>query len=353
MVHILSEEQLDFQDVLLKPRPSKLKSRKDVCLSKRYSDRKGLTIACGIPIMNANMSTVGNFAVARAMLNDGMFATIHKHYQPKEIVEFMKSIGDDQARRVFISIGIRDQFMNYEKLKAIREQLKTEGFYPGQICIDVPNAYLEIVLDLVKRVRAESPSALIMAGNVCSPDGVTDLAEAGAHIIKVGVGSSPACRTRFVAGVGRPQLSAIIACAESAKDHNCVICSDGGISQPADVVKAIAAGVEFVMCGSFYAGTEEAEGEFVEYRGEKCKVYYGMASETAQNLFYGGVDDYKTSEGALLYVNYQGYVHDQNLKIMGGLRSACTYLNAENLSELAQNAIFYKVRRQHTIKGDK
>lgn len=352
MIRFDKEEQYDYQDVLLKPCYSTLESRKDVCLTKHYMDKLGNTMARGIPIMNANMATVGNFAVARAMLEDGMFATIHKHYQPAEIVDFVKSLSIDQASRLFITIGLRDEFMDIHKLVEVRETLKADGFHPGNICIDVPNAYLQVVIDLVKRTKDRYPGAIIMAGNVCDWDGTLQLCHAGASIVKAGVGCGVACRTRFATGVGRPQFSTIVECVAAAQTYNAYVCADGGITYPGDVAKALAAGAEFVMLGSFYAGTDEAEGDIYMQNGEKSKIYYGMASETAQKKFYGGVADYKTSEGALLTVPYTGHVHDQNLKICGGLRSACTYLGASNLEELAKNATFYKVRRQHTIKGD-
>ena len=147
------------------------------------------------------------------------------------------------------------------------------------------------------------------------------------------------------------QFSTVVECVAAAKTYSSYVCADGGITYPGDVAKALAAGAEFVMLGGFYAGTDEAEGDIYLQNGEKQKVYYGMASETAQKKFYGGVADYKTSEGALLTVPYTGHVHDQNLKICGGLRSACTYLGASNLEELVNNASFYKVLRQHTVKG--
>lgn len=346
------DDQLDYEDVLIQPCPSRVNTRKDVCLAKRYMSKNGDVIANGIPIMNSNMSTVGNFKVAKAMLDDNMFATIHKHYSVDEIVEFVKTLPEEQARRLFISIGLREQFMNYDKLLEVRSKLIAQGYYPCHVCVDVPNAYITDAVDLVKTVSSTATGSIIMAGNVCTFDGTTRLCYAGAHIVKVGIGPGTACRTRFVTGVGRPQLSAIFDCVESAKTgYQATICADGGITHPGDVAKAFAAGAEFVMLGGFYAGTEEAEGEYLAdpRTGQRVKAFYGMASKIAQERFYGGVADYKTSEGALLTVPDQGTVHDQNLKILGGLRSACTYCNALNLEEFAKNAVFYKVRRQHTI----
>ena len=348
----VEDEQLDYEDVLLQPAPyTNIKSRSEVCLTKRYTNIHGAEIARGIPIMNANMSTVGNFAVAKAMLNDGMFTTIHKHYHPEEIVEFMKTLQEEEAARVFITIGLRDKFMTYDKLMGIRTQLIQAGYHPGQVCIDVPNAYMTDVHELIKLTSTNCPSTIVMAGNVCTFEGAQRLCQAGARVVKVGISPGSACRTRFATGVGRPQLSAIIDCVEGVKNYGAKVCADGGIVYPGDVAKAFAAGAEFVMLGGFYAGTEEAEGPYLHdpATGERVKIFYGMASKTAQDLFYGGVADYKTSEGSLIKVNASGTVHDKNLEIMGGLRSACTYLDAINLEELEANAVFYKVRRQHTI----
>jgi len=353
---IINDEQLDYQDVLLSPKSTTLNSRKEV----------NLTVACalpdqrfmaGIPILNANMSTVGNFAVAKAMLDDGMFATLHKHYTYEEILDFILSLPRNQVYRLFVSIGIRDESMTLEKFKNLDIALVLKGYPVPNICIDVPNAYINNAIKLVTEASESYKNrCLIMAGNVCTGCGTIQLCRAGANIIKVGVGPGLGCRTRFVTGVGRPQLSAVLECVEAARHFNASICADGGIRYPGDAAKAFAAGANFVMLGGYYAGTDEADGEFLAdpKTGEKVKVFYGMASQIANFKYYGGMADYKTSEGALLYVKYSGTVHQRNLEICGGLRSCCTYCDCKKLYDLPDKAVFYKVRRQHTIiEGDK
>lgn len=377
MVKVLPETQLDYSDVVIAPRPSKFNSRKDVFLATCIKvDKTGNHDILGIPVMNANMSTVGTFEVARAMLKDGMFATIHKHYTKEEVVEFLNTLTKLECQRMFVTIGLREEFLNINDLAYILENAPTFN-----VCIDVPNAYIQAVVDLTKKVRTilKKTSSLLMVGNVCDGVGASDLFDAGADIVKVGIAPGYKCRTRMMTGVARPQLSAVMACSNVAKSYTKkkYICADGGIQNPGDVCKAFVAGADFVMCGYMYAGTDEAAGEIItkcirtsEYEMEwlwddlldtviptnpskpkfefkKYKQYYGMASKTAQDKFYGGVADYKTSEGADGLVEYTGSVHDVNLQIGGGLRSCLTYCNCLSPNELREKGYFYKVNNPH------
>ncbi len=370
--------QLDYSDVVIVPRPSRFNSRKDVCLESYIKvGKSGHQDVLGIPVMNANMSTVGTFEVVRAMLKDGMFATIHKHYTKEEVVEFLNSIPESDCRRVFVTIGLRDEFLNINDLTYILEKAPTFN-----VCIDVPNAYIKSVIDLTKKVSKalRGYSSLLMVGNVCNSSGTGDLFDAGADIVKVGIAPGSKCRTRMMTGVARPQLSAVMACAEIAKSYTSkkYICADGGIQNPGDIAKAFVGGADFVMCGSMYAGTDEAAGPIItkcfrtneyeiewlwddiadipiqsntpdkpKYEFKKYKQYYGMASKTAQDKFYGGVADYKTSEGADGLVEYVGSVHDVNLQICGGLRSTLTYCDSQNITELQEKGYFYRVNNPH------
>lgn len=378
---ILPNEQYDYSDVVIVPRPSRFNSRKDVVLERGFKGTSKATDKLGIPVMNANMSTVGNFAVAKVMLADGMFATIHKHYKVEEVVEFMKGLTASELSRLFITIGLREEFFNIKDFEEICRHVGLDYCKGFNLCIDVPNGYIEDVIELTKKASKivhREAGGFLMVGNVCTNTGADNLFEAGADIVKVGIACGEKCRTRKMTGVARPQLSAVESCAQTAKAYGKYICADGGIQCPGDIAKAFVAGADFVMCGSMYAGTDEAAGPIItkcfrtneyeiewlwddiadipiqsnnpdkpKYEFKKYKQYYGMASKTAQDKFYGGVADYKTSEGADGLVEYVGSTHGVNLKICGGLRSTLTYCDSKDLVELESKGMFYKVHNKH------
>jgi len=214
------------------------------------------------------------------------------------------------------------------------------------ICIDVANGYSEHFVDFVKGIRDQYPDKVIIAGNVVTGEMVEELLLAGADIIKVGIGPGSVCTTRIKTGVGYPQLSAIIECADAAHGLGGQIISDGGCATPGDVAKAFGAGADFVMLGGMFAGHDESGGELIEEGENKFKQFYGMSSETAMNKHSGGVANYRASEGKTVKVPYRGSIENTLKDILGGIRSTCTYVGAVRLKELTKRTTFIRVAEQ-------
>lgn len=340
-MHIESDIKLGFKDVMLRPKRSTLSSRAEVSLIRKFKFRHGGQSWEGIPVMAANMDTVGTMEMAKALGSFQLFTAIHKHYSTAQWKDFIKTDGKDIAEYIAVSTGTSDA--DAEKLDTILKENTPLRF----ICIDVANGYAQKFIDFVKSTRDKHPGKVIIAGNVVTGEMVEELLLAGADIIKVGIGPGSVCTTRVKTGVGYPQLSAIIECADAAHGLGGQIISDGGCKVPGDVVKAFGGGADFVMLGGMFAGHEESGGELVEKDGKKYKLFYGMSSETAMNKYAGGVADYRASEGKTTQISYRGNVADTVQDILGGLRSACTYVGAKALKELSKRTTFIRVEEQH------
>ncbi|XP_067870572.1 GMP reductase 2 isoform X2 [Heterodontus francisci] len=325
MPRIDNDIKLDFRDVLLRPKRSTLRSR-----SESYS---------GIPIVTANMDTVGTFEMARVLSKFSLFTAVHKHYTLEQWKEFAVS-NPDCLQNMAASSGTGPS--DLEKLTAILELLPEVRY----ICLDVANGYSEHFVEFVKDVRMKFPNHTIMAGNVVTGEMVEELILAGADIIKVGIGPGSVCTTRKKTGVGYPQLSAVIECADAAHGLNGHIMSDGGCTCPGDVAKAFGAGADFVMLGGMFAGHSQCGGETIEKNGKKYKLFYGMSSETAMKKHAGGVADYRASEGKTVEVEFKGDVESTIRDILGGVRSTCTYVGAAKLKELSRRTTFIRVTEQ-------
>lgn len=502
-MQILEETQLDFSDVLIKPRRSTLSSRADVDVTREYKFKWCPYIIKGTGIMQANMGTIGTFNVTRKMLKSGLFACLHKHYDIDSLRDFYKSLNDDERKRCFLSIGIKDN--GYDKF----EKLYDEGLCYS-VCLDVPNGYIPQVKELVIKIRQNMSKCLLMVGNVVTGDIVEDLILSGADILKCGIGGGSNClvsdtqvitkngimniqdiqegdevlthtgeyhkvlsklcythhhekmningidctpehkflvidksdkefvneinlmdyatwveaynlnpKTQYIikyisliefveikkgdiennnqkvydlevekdhsfvvgdgiivhncltrkqTGVGRPQFSAIVECADAAHQVGGMICADGGITCAGDIGKAFGGGTDFVMIGGLYAGTDEADGEIIEktyltnekkviedlisishqniYETKKFKMFYGMSSTYAQEKFGNGKPKYRASEGRITLVPYVGSVDDVNEEFLGGLRSTMTYIGAVKLKDIPKCCVFYKVHNQ-------
>lgn len=219
---------------------------------------------------------------------------------------------------------------------------------PGvkMICLDVANGYSEYFISVVKKVRAKFPSHIIMAGNVVTGEMVEELILSGADIVKVGIGPGSVCTTRKQTGVGYPQLSAVVECADAAHGLNGHIVADGGCTCPGDFAKAFGGGADFVMTGGMFAGHDESGGDVIERDGKKFKAFYGMSSTKAMEKHVGKVHEYRSSEGKSVEVPYRGPVRGTALDIMGGLRSACTYVGAGKLKEMSKRTTFIRVTQQ-------
>lgn len=356
MTQILPEVYLDYSDILIRPKMGiNLNSRRDVNLQRVFKFKHG-QMRTGLGVFNANMSTVGNFVVAKKLLARGMFATVHKHYTMDEIGNFIKT-SDVSLDNLFITIGLKNIDYEIQKLKDL--ELKYGWTSSRNICIDAPNFYIPRALDVLARVRQEFPDAVIMAGNIASSDICLKLLDY-ADIIKCGIGSGSACLTRKQTGCGTPMVSLILECADIAHSVGGHICADGGIVDVGDICKALCLNADFVMAGGMFAGTDEAEGEIIEkhyttneildgapvVKTKYFKAYYGMSSEYANNKFAGGMGNYKTSEGRELMIPYTGSIDKILQDITGGIASCCTYIGAASVKHMSKCATIIQVHNQ-------
>jgi GMP reductase len=340
-MHIESDIKLGFKDVMLRPKRSTLSSRSEVSLLRKFKFLHSSNTWEGIPIMAANMDTTGTMEMAKVLAAHQLFTAIHKHYTIAQWKTFMKKIGERIIEYIAVSTGTTTE--DAGKLDLILKENNSLKF----ICIDVANGYSEKFVSFVKATRNKYPGKVIMAGNVVTGEMVEELLLAGADIIKVGIGPGSVCTTRVKTGVGYPQLSAIIECSDAAHGLGGQIISDGGCRVPGDVVKAFGGGADFVMLGGMLAGHEESGGKLMVKDGKKYKLFYGMSSETAMNIYAGGVSDYRSSEGKTTQIPYRGKVTETVQDILGGLRSACTYVGAKSLKELSKRTTFIRVEEQH------
>jgi len=283
---------------------------------------------------------VGTFEMALELQKQKLFTAIHKHYTVDEWNSFLLNAPKGIENFIAVSTGTSpDDFDKLSKIFLANPQLRF-------ICIDVANGYSEHFVAFVKQTRKKFTDKVIIAGNVVTGEMVEELLLAGADIIKVGIGPGSVCTTRIKTGVGYPQLSAIIECADAAHGLGGQIISDGGCTTPGDVAKAFGAGADFVMLGGMLAGHDESGGELIEKNGEKVKLFYGMSSSTAMEKHSGGVAEYRASEGKTVTVPYRGKVEDTLQDILGGIRSTCTYVGASQLKELTKRTTFIRVAEQ-------
>lgn len=355
-MRIEQEAKLDYKDVLIRPKRSTLRSRKQVSLARNYKFRNSHQEWSGIPIMAANMDGVGTFNMAHELSHLGLFTCITKQNNAKDWHRCFQS--DTNLTAVSVGTNLKD----YERSKDIinSNQLKW-------ICIDIANGYSEHFVDFIRQVRKDYPRLNIIAGNVVTADMTQELILAGADVVKVGIGPGSVCTTRIQTGVGYPQLSAVIECADAAHGLGGHIVADGGCTCPGDVAKAFGAGADFVMLGGMFAGHDEGGGEIItkcfktgertvyddgEIGGpimqeKKFVSFYGMSSDTAMNKHSGGVADYRSSEGRTVEVPYRGPIKNTVKDILGGLRSACTYVGAPSLKQLSKCTTFIRCTQQY------
>jgi len=335
-----SDLKLGFGDVLIRPKRSNLKSRSQVDLQRSFKFLHSKHEWTGIPVIAANMDTTGTFEVADRLASHGMLTAIHKHYSVAEWDAYLSNRSDDIYSRIMVSTGSSGS--DFDKLSSILQSHPKLGF----ICIDVANGYSESFVEFVQRVRDAFTEKTIVAGNVVTGEMVEELLLSGADIVKVGIGPGSVCTTRVKAGVGYPQLSAVIECADAAHGLGGRIISDGGCTCPGDVAKAFGGGADFVMLGGMLAGHDECGGQVVERGGRQFKLFYGMSSTTAMDKHAGGVAPYRASEGKAVEVPYRGPIDDTVRDILGGVRSACTYVGASVLKELTKRTTFIRVQEQ-------
>jgi GMP reductase len=364
-MRIEEEVKLDYSDVLIRPKRSTLASRKEVDLNRTYKFKHSGCEWTGVPIMAANMDGVGTIAMAEALYKHRMFTCLTKDYTEDQFEDIVASTGGNYFA---VSTGTSDS--DFQKLARIINSYPEIHF----ICIDVANGYQERFADYVGKVREAFPHCTIIAGNVVTADMTQELILRGADIVKVGIGPGSVCTTRIQTGVGYPQLSAIIECADAAHGLGAHIIADGGCTCPGDVAKAFGAGADFVMLGGMLAGHDEGGGTIITklietnelqarqrtladgqtewtWNGNKVKEekyieFYGMSSDTAMEKHHGGVAEYRSSEGRTVTVPYRGPINTTVLDILGGIRSTCTYVGAPSLKQLSKCTTFVKVNRQ-------
>ena len=340
-MRIEADLKLGFKDVMIRPKRSTLSSRSQVSLLRKFVFRHSESEWEGVPIIAANMDTVGTFEMARVLSQHQMMTAIHKHYSRDEWASFMNSEDESVTKHIAVSTGTGQA--DADTLDYLLGEYAALDF----ICIDVANGYSEHFVNFVKQVRDKHPSKTIIAGNVVTGEMVEELILGGADIVKVGIGPGSVCTTRVKTGVGYPQLSAVIECADAAHGLGGQIISDGGCKVPGDVAKAFGGGADFVMLGGMLAGHDESGGELIEIDGEPYKQFYGMSSQTAMDKHMGGAAEYRASEGKTVNIKYRGPVETTVQDLLGGVRSTCTYVGAKQLKELTKRTTFIWVQEQH------
>ena len=367
MTQIRDSIELDFCDVLFRPKRTTLNSRSEADVIREYKFKYYPKTIKSCGIMAANMATTGTFDMNDVLQKYKAITCLHKHYTEYEIKNYMtiNNMDDysDHNSFTFISTGLKD-----DKEQLFR--LLQTGSQIDKICIDIANGYIPNLINFVKEVREKFPKSLIMVGNVVTGDMTQDLILNGADIVKVGIGPGSVCTTRRLTGVGRPQLSAILECADAAHGVGGLVCADGGCTCAGDVAKAFGAGADFVMLGGMFAGTDESAGEIIEkmyrtneykyhyltdnsiesdkpiFEVKKFKQFYGMSSQLAQEKHFGGMANYRASEGKVVEIPYKGSVENVIQEILGGIRSTMSYIGAKRLKDIPKCTTFYRVNRQ-------
>ena len=367
-MRIENEVLLDYNDVLVRPKRSTLKSRSEVSLERRTKFRNYEPPFPhntedyhydGVPIMAANMDGVGTMEMADVLATGKIFTCLVKTYTAEELIKYFYGDGLDRTDYVAMSIGTGES--DYNKLEQVYAKCEDNLKY---VCMDIANGYSDHFAQHVRKVRKNFPQLVIIAGNVVTREMTEELILAGADIVKVGIGPGSVCTTRIQTGVGYPQLSAVIECADAAHGLGGHIIADGGCTCPGDVAKAFAAGADFVMLGGMLAGHDEGGGEIITkiyktdeviktgeafnevYREKQFVQFYGMSSDAANTKHFGGLKDYRSSEGREVLVPYRGEVARTIQNILGGIRSTCTYVGASTLKQLSKCTTFVRVNNQ-------
>ena len=327
--------QLDFNNVLIRPKRTVLNSRSNVDMEREFRFPHSKQVWKGVPVIAANMDTTGTFGVYDVLSKHKMITSLHKFYGIDDFKS--KELNPDYF---MVSTGIN--FDKIEELKYIVSITKAKW-----LCIDVANGYMKKMVDFCRLIRDVFPNLIIVAGNVATREMVEELIINGkVDVVKIGIGPGSACLTRMKTGVGVPQLSAIIECADAAHGLGGFIIGDGGITCPGDMSKAFGGGADFVMMGGQFAGHDENPGEVIEANGKKMKLFYGMSSEHAMNKHYGQMAKYRSSEGREIKIPYKGPLENTILDYLGGVRSTCTYINAKCIKHIPKCTTFILASQQ-------
>ena len=338
-MRIEEEIKLDYSDVLFRPKRSTLKSRKDVDLNRKYTFKHSRLSWKGIPIIASNMDGVGEIDVAKKLSSHKLMTALTKQHDINQIgTIYKKNIFFDS---IALSCGTSKD--SYNRLNSVLKKYPKFKF----ICIDVANGYSENFSNFVSEVRKKYPKKTIIAGNVVTADMTQELVLSGADIVKVGIGPGSVCTTRIQTGVGYPQLSAVMECADAAHGLGAHIIADGGCTCPGDVAKGFGAGADFVMLGGMLAGHKEGGGNIIQENGTKFIEFYGSSSEEANEKHYGGLANYRSSEGKKVKIQMKNSLDSTIRDILGGVRSSCTYVGASSLKQLSKCTTFVRVNNQY------
>tara|TARA_B100001123_G_scaffold324959_1_gene365188 strand:+ start:616 stop:1653 length:1038 start_codon:yes stop_codon:yes gene_type:complete len=338
-MRIEEEIKLDYSDVLFRPKRSTLKSRKEVDLSRTYKFKYSNNEWTGVPIIASNMDGVGELGVANILSKFNMLTALTKQHDLKKISD------NPNVKEIFnyIALSCGTSLESFERINSI---LKEHSYFQF-ICIDIANGYSEHFSKFISSVRDKYPTKTIIAGNVVTADMTQELILNGADIVKVGIGPGSVCTTRIQTGVGYPQLSAVIECADAAHGLGAHIIADGGCTCPGDVAKAFGGGADYVMLGGLLAGHKEGGGEIIKKNDIQYVEFYGSSSEEANSKHYGGLSDYRSSEGKKVTIQYRGDLSKTVKDILGGVRSSCTYVGAQTLKQLSKCTTFIRVNNQY------
>ena len=338
-MRIEEEIKLDYSDVLFRPKRSTLKSRKDVDLNRKYTFKHSRSSWKGIPIIASNMDGVGEIDVAKKLSSHKLMTALTKQHDINQIGTIYKK--NTFFDSIALSCGTSKD--SYNRLNSILKKYPKFKF----ICIDVANGYSENFSNFVSEVRKKYPKKTIIAGNVVTADMTQELVLSGADIVKVGIGPGSVCTTRIQTGVGYPQLSAVMECADAAHGLGAHIIADGGCTCPGDVAKGFGAGADFVMLGGMLAGHKEGGGDIIQENGTKFIEFYGSSSEEANEKHYGGLANYRSSEGKKVKIQMKNSLDSTIRDILGGVRSSCTYVGASSLKQLSKCTTFVRVNNQY------
>lgn len=318
---------LTFDDVLIVPAKSDVRSRKDPSLGTQLTKNKWMEM----PIISANMDTVTESPMAIAMNQLGGVGILHRFMTIEDQVKHVEKMKSQGLTNISASIGVNDDYQDRAR------SLIKAGV--NILTIDIAHGHSKQMFETVKWCKDNFSSIDIIAGNVATPEATENLIQAGADAIKVGIGPGSMCTTRIITGAGVPQLTAIALCSEVAKEFRVPVIADGGIKTSGDIVKAFAAGASSVMLGGMLSGTIETPGEIKNGK----KQYRGMASKSAQVSWRGGVPEGMAPEGESTLVSVKGHVNDVILELSGGIRSGMSYINAVQVSEICDKARFIEM----------
>ena len=333
-MRINQDPKLNYEDVLLQPKRSTLSSRRDVDMTRKFTFRNSSKVMNFTPIFASNMDGVGTFSMAKVLQEYKMMTVITKTTTPEQ---WRAAVGNGvRLQSVSVCTGTNKVFDDdAQDYKNMQEVLK---MFPDikMITVDVANAYHQNMVGFVEKVREQYPDKVIVAGNVVTPEMTEELIISGADVVKIGIGPGSVCTTRTMAGVGVPQFSAILECADAANGVDGHIMADGGCTQPGDIAKALGGGAHMVMIGGMLAGHNESEVEVIDGQRE----FYGMSSDRAREVHGKRKDGYRGNEGRLISLPHRGPVEPTLEDILGGVRSACTYIGARRIKDMAKCASF-------------